>query len=203
MPQPDGLTQTKWADHLRGCAEVANDIAKILNIHEDGARQAMFATVAIDAKNHGVFLEPVPKDSKTPVIQPETAAASNATEEVEAQKHDEAAAAKADAQVKDVPKTTTPEMDEGARRTSFLTGIESARILLNKLGHKPEITPAGLNVFIRKQFKLPEAANLGSLDIDQLEKLMMLMSEKVNVQREKANASEKSKTSSDTLEDWP
>lgn len=197
MPQSNGnLTQSRWADHLRGCAEVANDIAKILNIHEDGARQAMFATVAIDAKNHGVFVEPVPKDSKTPVIQPETAAASNATGEVEStQKRDEAAAAKADAQAKDVPKTTTPAQNEAARRQALHKGIESAVKLLNDEGHDPKITVAGLNAVIKREFD--GKANLSFLDADEMEKLTKLLSDKLDDLRAKTKAA----SSNDDI-DW-
>lgn len=204
--QPNGkIANGNYAAHILECAEIAKQVGEALGLRDDAARQACFATVCIDAKGHGVFLEPVPKDSKTPVLIPEAAVASNATvKDAENQKRDEAAAAhdmggnsgpgedaaimdeaaaaKADAQVADVPKTATPEMDEGARRTSFLSGIESARQLLNNLGHKPEVTPKGLCAYIKEQF--PPHDNLGTLEIDQLEKLVMLMSGKVDELRE-------------------
>lgn len=187
--------QTKWAEHLRGCADLAKEIANRMDIREDPARQAMLATIIISADRHNLFIEPHPPHSKTPVI-PETAAAAGVTEKQEGVDRDAAAAEKADAQIADVPKTATPEMDEGARRTSFLAGIDSARLLLNKLGHK-EITAAGLNTYIKKEF--PGKTMLSSLDVDELEKLTMLMSEKVDAQRAKA----KPETKTNDLEDWP
>lgn len=180
-------TQTKWADHLRGCASMTNEIAEILDIRDDAARQAMFATIAIDAKNHGVFLEPVPKDTKTPVIPPEPAAVEpvatkKGADEAAAVK-DEQAAARADEQIKDVPRIVTPDEAEGGRRTAFLKGIESARDLLNKEGHVPPITPKALNAVIAHDFA--PKTQLGSLDVDELEKLMMLLNSKLEVLREK------------------
>jgi hypothetical protein len=69
------LSSTAYADHLRGCADLAIELAARMNIHEDGARQATFATVIINAERHNIFMEPTPKDTKTPAIQPEPAAA--------------------------------------------------------------------------------------------------------------------------------
>lgn len=188
------LSSTAYADHLRGCADLSVEIARRMDIREDSARQACFATVIINAERHNIFMEPVPKDSKTPVISPETAAVNSSANKKGA---DAAAAEKADAQIADVPKTSTPEMDEGARRSSFLAGIESARKLLNKLGHQPEVTPKGLCAFIARQF--PGKTMLGMLDTDELEKLVMLMSERVDAQREKATPEIKT----NDLEDWP
>lgn len=197
MQQSNGkLSSTAYADHLRGCADLSVEIARRMDIREDSARQACFATVIINAERHNIFMEPVPKDSKTPVIPPETVAAESRVPEKGVDR-DAAAAEKADAQIGDVPKTTTPEMDEGARRSSFLAGIESARKLLNKLGHQPEITPAGLNTFIKKQF--PPKTMLSSLDVDELEKLTKLLSVKLDEQRAKA----KPETKTTDLEDWP
>lgn len=42
--------------HLSECARIANDIAGLLNIQDDAARQACFATVCIDAQRHNVIL---------------------------------------------------------------------------------------------------------------------------------------------------
>ena len=177
------LNQTKWADHLRGCAEIANEIAKMLDIRDDAARQAMYATICIDAKNHGVFLEPVPKDSKSPVGG--TAAASTeANKSVEPLSPDEAAAAKADAQIAEIDPTPTPEKAETAQRGALLAGIHSAVGLLNKEGHKP-ITPGGLNKFIESQFKASGKTQLGTLTVEELERLTMLLSSKIDVLREK------------------
>lgn len=182
----NNITQTKWADHLRACAGMANEIAEILDIRDDAARQAMFATIIIDAKNHGVFIEPTPQHAKTPVIQPETAAAeSNATKkgvDEAAAERDKTAAVKADAQIADVPKVTTPEHAEGGRRTAFLKGIESARDLLNREGHVPPVTPKALNAVIAHDFA--PKTQLGSLDVDELERLMVFLNSKLEVLRE-------------------
>lgn len=191
------LNETRYGDHLRGCADLAIEIAKRMNIHDDSARQACFATVIINAERHNVFMEPTPRDTKTPVIQPETAAVepSVTTKGVEtaAAEKDQQAAEKADEQINDVPRTITSDQSEGQRRTSFLAGIQSARELLNKLGHQPPITPKGLNAYIGKQFA--PKTELGQLDVDELEKLTMLLSSKVDVQREK-----NTKINSDDLE---
>ncbi len=197
MPQQQSngkLNSTAYAEHLRGCADLSVEIARRMDIRDDSARQACFATVIINAERHNIFMEPVPRDSKTPV-KPDI---EGVTESKEGVNRDAAAAAKADAQIADVPKHATPEMDEGARRASFLAGVESARKLLNKLGHQPEITAAGLNSYIKKQF--PGKTMLSSLDVDELEKLTMLMSKKVDEQREKA---EKLAATNEALEDWP
>lgn len=191
------LNETRYGDHLRGCADLAIEIAKRMNIHDDSARQACFATVIINAERHNLFMEPHPPHSKTPVIQPETAAVESSStkkglDEAAAAK-DQQAAEKADAQITDVPKTTTSEQSDGQRRTSFLAGIASARELLNKEGHQPPITPKGLNAYIAKQFS--PKTELGQLDVDELEKLTMLLSSKLDVLREK-----KAKTTTDDLD---
>lgn len=164
------VNNEKYAAHVLECAEIARRVGEALGLREDAARQACFATVCIDAKGHGVFLEPVPKDSKIPVSVPEAAVTAGGIDAV--------AAAKADAQIADVPKVTTPEQSNGARRTAFLAGIESARNLLNKEGHTPPITPVGLNAIIKQQF--PGREQVGSLDIDELETLTMMLSQKLD-----------------------
>lgn len=191
----NNINQSKWAYHLCGCARVANDIAKILDIREDSARQANFATVVISATQHHIFVEPVPEDSKTPVIQPEPAAVESRVPEkgVDADKaaaetneeRDEAAAIRADGQIADMPRNPTPEIADGGRRTAFLKGVNSARELLNKEGHNPPVTPAGLNKFIAKEF--PGKTSLDGLDTDELERLVILLGSKLEVLREKNN----------------
>lgn len=184
----NNLNQTAYGEHLRGCVDLANEMATRLNIHDDNARQACFATVIINAERHNVFMEPTPQHSKTPVIPPETAAVGLNSEQAKkveptAAEKDHKAAEKADAQINDVPKVSTPEADAGARRSGLLDGIAAARELLNKEGHVPPITPAGLNAAIAHQF--PGKTQLGGLDVDELEKLLMFLSGKLDALRKK------------------
>lgn len=194
MPQPNGkLTDTAYADHLRGCADLAIEIAQRMNIHEDSARQATFATVIINAERHNIFMEPHPPHSKTPVIPPEPAAADLSSEPVKsvetaAAAKDKAAAEKADAQVADMPRNPTEEQSDGQRRTSFLAAIQSARELLNKEGFTPPLTPVGLNKIINDDLGFPN--NLGTLDVDQLEKVTMHLSRKLDTFRANKKALE-------------
>lgn len=186
--QQSKLTNTAYADHLRGCADLAIEIAQRMNIHEDAARQATFATVIINAERHNLFMEPTPRHTKAPVIPPETAAAGLNSEQAKkvepaAADKDKQAAEKAASQISDVSKVTSPEQDAGARRTNFLSGINSARELLNKEGHVPPITPAGLNAAIAHQF--PGKTQLGTLDVDELEQLLMFLSGKLDILRKK------------------
>lgn len=176
---PNGLQVSKYADHLRACADFSKEIASRLDIRDDSARQACFATVVIGADRHNLFLEPLPMDTKTPVNQTVPASVDNSAE------RDEAAAQKADAQIKDITHNSTPEQADGAKRIALLEGIHGAVKLLNKEGHVPPITPGGLNAYIKDEF--PERTNLGSLDTDDLERLIMLLSSKLDVLREKKN----------------
>lgn len=45
-----------YAAHLLGCAALAGEIAGLLNVVEDSAVQACFATICIDTKNRGILL---------------------------------------------------------------------------------------------------------------------------------------------------
>lgn len=182
MQQSNGkLTGTAYAEHLRGCADLAIEIAARMNIHEDAARQATFATVIINAERHNVFMEPTPRDTKTPVIQPEPAAVKPATEksvgEAAAEK-DAIAAAKADEQIRDVPRVTTPEQADGAKRTALLIAIDAGRTALNKAGYTPIMTPKALNAIINDELRIK--GNLGTLDTDQLESVVKMLSERLD-----------------------
>lgn len=184
---------SKYIAHILECAEIAEQVAVKIGLRDDAAKQACFATICIDAKNHGVFLEPTPNHTKEsvkaqvdklrtdtdPKFAPEMGAIADSLDSLV----DEAAAQKADAQIKDVPQHSTPEQDASARRTAFLKGIDDARNLLNKEGHVPPITPAGLNAYIKKEF--PPTTNLGSLDLDQLEELTKKLSVKLDALRGK------------------
>jgi hypothetical protein len=194
------LDQTKWAKHLYGCAQITNNVTKILDIRDDTARQATFATVCIDATKHNIFVEPIP-ESNAPVIQPETAAVeSNATKKGvgeaaavkpavdEAAAKDAQAAERADAQVQEIVPNPTPEMADGARRSALLVGIESGKTLLNKAGFTPIITPKELIRIINEDMKIP--GNLGTLDTDQLGEVVKMLADKLDTFRSNMKALE-------------
>lgn len=153
------LSNTKYAAHILECAAIAKQVGEHLGLRDDAARQACFATVCIDAKGHGVFLEPIPKDTKTPVPQ-------NGNDMAK----DEAAAQKADDQIKDIFPNPTPEQADGARRSALLEGVHNAVGLLNKAGHVPPVTPKSLNEIIKTDLKIE--GGLGVLQPDDLEFLI-------------------------------
>lgn len=186
--------QTKYAAHILECAAIAKQVGEHLGLRDDAARQACFATVCIDAKGHGVFLEPVPPHIKTPAPK-ELETVPDAAQRDQAAR-DQAAAEKADAQVKEIVPDPTPEQADGARRSALLKGIESARVLLNKEGQTPQVTPAGLNAYIAHSFL--GKTQLSELDTDDLEKLTMLLSSKLDVLREK-KAKAKTSTPDDDI----
>lgn len=179
MSQPNGMPTTKYALHILECAAIAKQVGEALGLREDAARQACFATVCIDAKGHGVFLEPVPPHSKAQVKEPVPAASGNGTERHAAAAaevaaiFDEAAARKADDQVKDVIRNPTPEQSDGANRTALLDAINKGCNLLNKAGYTPIITPKALNEIINSELKFE--GNLGTLDVEQLELVAKLL----------------------------
>lgn len=191
MQQSNGkLTGTAYADHLRGCADLAVEIAGRMDIREDSARQACFATIIINAERHNIFMEPVPRDSKTPVIQPEPAAVEPGVTtkgvETAAAEKDVQAAAKADSQIDGVPKVSTPEQDAGAKRSALLEGIEAAKTLLNKAGFTPPVTPKGLLTMVNQDLDVP--GNLGTMDNDDLEKIIKYLSEKLDTFKHNTSA---------------
>lgn len=181
------IKSDKFEAHCIEMAKIAVKVGAVMDLKND-ALQACFATILISGDKHGVFLEPVPRDTKTPVIPPEPAAVVPSSEpaksvETAAAEKDREAAEKADRQVEDMPRNSTPEIADGQRRTSFLAAIHSVRELLNKEGHVPPITPAGLNAAIAHQF--PGKSQLGVLDLDELEQLVMFLSKKLDALREK------------------
>lgn len=173
MPQPNGISSTAYADHLRGCADLAKEIATRMDIREDSARQAMLATLIISADRHNLFLAPTPEHSKTP------AGPTNGAAKAVAEIFDEAAAKKADAQIVDVPRNTSEEDLRVASRGVFLNTIQKGIDLLNKEGHVPPITPKGLCALIKKEFEGKD--NLGALDLDELEALTEMLSRRLDV----------------------
>lgn len=213
MPaQPNGLQETKWADHLRACVDLSKEIADRMGIHADEARQACFATLVIASDRHNLFLEPHPPHSKTPVIQPEPAAVSDGpAKKVESRSDqsetaavntaavgspskidiDEQRAQNADRHASEAIRNPTEAQADGAKRGALLGGISDAVKLLNKQGHVPPVTPGGLNKFIAKEF--PGKTELGVLETDELERLIMLLASKLEVLKEK-QAKEKAKS---------
>lgn len=190
----NGLTQSKWADHLRGCAEIANDIAKILDIREDSARQAMFATITIDAGKHNVFVEPIPEQSNGNGVKPDTPPQRATPPKYEVVGENLGAL-----------RNPTPEQTEGANRGALLSGINIARELL-------KMSPADLNKYI--QTKMNTDKTLGSLDVDDLAVLAEKLSKRIDAEKKKPESklkehlmekqAEKSEQSTnDDLEDWP
>lgn len=157
------LSSTAYANHLRGCADLAKEIATRMDIREDSARQAMLATLIISADRHNIFMEPTPPNGKPTAAAPDD----------EAAVRDEAAAQKADAQIKDAPRNPTPEQADGAKRAALLAGITQGRDLLNKAGYTPIMTPKALNGIINDEMNIP--GDLGSLDTDQLESVVKML----------------------------
>lgn len=172
------MEQTKYDSHLKAVAVFTNEIVEILGLRDDAAKQACYATHVIDAQRHGVFREPVPLDTKTPV----PANGKPKTEEELQAAFDAAAAKKADAQIADVPRKTSAEDDTGTRRTLFLRTIQEGVALLNNEGHVPPITAKGLCAVIKKEFEGKD--NLGSLDLDELEALTAMLSRRLDVLKE-------------------
>jgi len=171
------LSGTAYADHLRGCADLAKEIASRLDIREDSARQACLATIIISADRHNLFIEPVPRDFKTPVI-PETAAAAGVTEKQKGVDRDAAAAEKADAQIAEIDPNPTPEKAETVNRSTLLQAIDKGRTLLNKAGYTPIMTPKMLNEVINGEMSIP--GNLGTLDLDQLEAVIKMLATRLD-----------------------
>lgn len=178
--QPNGLQTTRYADHLRGCADLAKEIASRLDLRDDSARQACLATIIISADRHNLFLEPVPRDTKVPVKETAPIASGNGARVSDAvidqgvdQMRDEAAAQRADDQIKTAIRNPTEEQAKAAERTALLDAIDKGRNLLNKEGYTPIMTPKALNEIINDELKFE--GNLGTLDIEQLELVAKLL----------------------------
>jgi hypothetical protein len=166
------IKSDKFENHCIEMAKIAVKVGAVMDLKND-ALQACFATILISGDKHGVFLEPTPRDTKTPVIQPEPAAAESSatTKGVDkAAAADTKAAEKADAQIKDVPKVTTAEQAEGGKRSALLEGVQNVVRLLNKEGYTPLITPRSLNEIIATDMKI--TGGLGMLGVDDLEFLI-------------------------------
>lgn len=168
MSQPNPIQTTKYADHLRGCADLAKEIASRLDIRDDSARQACLATIIISADRHNLFLEPLPLNTKT-VVKPN----GGEPAPVPSTERDEAAARKADEQIKEIVPNPTPEQADGAARAALLDAIDKGRNLLNKEGYTPIMTPKVLNEIIKDELRFQ--GNLGTLDTEHLELVVKLI----------------------------
>lgn len=164
------ITSTRWADHLRGCAGMANEIADILGLRDDAARQACFATVTIDAGKHNVFLAPIPEavtstaESVTPTPKPLPQCATPPKGEISPENQG-------------AIKNATPEQAEVVSREVLIDGVHKAAKLLNAKGYTPPMSPESLNKFIEE--KLQIEGGLGVLNPDQLGELLKTLTEKI------------------------
>lgn len=161
MPEQNDSTylNSSYGKHLMGCAEIAYGICERFNVRDDSARQACFATVVIDAKEHFIFASDFQK------------------EQAEVEK----SVAKANGHIKEIDPNPTEEKFAEVARGQFLEKINEARELLNKEGHDPQITPAGLNALIKKEFQVD---NLGMIvDNDMLSELLKKLLDRLDVLR--------------------
>src|SRR6266852_665274 len=125
------MEQTKYIEHLKTCAELTNEIAKILGIRDDAAKQSCFATLIINSDRHGIFTEPLNQNGPTngSKLQAKNAPeGKSAQTEVKQERSDLPEANKGAIQ------DPTPEQSDNAKRTELLKGVEQACKLLNKEG---------------------------------------------------------------------
>lgn len=197
------LSQTKWADHVTACAELANSIANKMDIRDDSARQAMLATIIISSDRHNIFMEPAPSSGKTaagnssPGTSP-TGQVSGAEPKTGRETAGETAPTLPQRKTPPIGEVTgenqgaikdpTPEQAEGANRTALLDGVNKTVKLLNQAGLAPPMTPKGLNAYIASELKLE--GNLGSLDADELGTLLKSLTEKLDTLKTNAKALE-------------
>src|SRR6266404_4021562 len=118
------MQQTKYAEHLKACAEIANEVMTILGVRDDAARQACFATICISADRHGLFMEPVhqngPSNGSTPKTQPATASKAEANGAPVKQEREDLPEAN-----KGALQDPTPEQADGAKRAELLKAINA------------------------------------------------------------------------------
>lgn len=162
MPQPEEneATESVWLNgpygkYIAGLAEIAYAVCERYDLHDDAARQACFATIVIDAKDHMLFISDAVKDKK--------------------------GAEKTDAHIKEIDPNPTPDKFDDVTRETLLKGINDARESLNKEGYIPTLTPAALNLHIKNDLNLE--GNLGSLDTDDLQKVIKWIAEKLTAHR--------------------
>src|SRR5216684_3969062 len=73
------MEQTKYIEHLKTCAELTNEIATILGIRDDAAKQSCFATLIINSDRHGIFAEPLNQNGPTNGSKPQAKASPEST----------------------------------------------------------------------------------------------------------------------------
>lgn len=168
----NNITHTRWADHLRGVAGLANEIADILDIRDDAARQACFATIAIDAGKHGVFVEPIP-EAASPIkrgneVVSEAAPRPRRVEPPKGEVVGENLGALKD---------PTPEQAEQGKREALMDGVQAACKALNLAGYTPAMTATRLNKYIKEKLDLDGGLGVISTDNDNLELLLKRLNE--------------------------
>jgi hypothetical protein len=159
---------TKFEAHLREIANIAKRIGEQLDLKAD-AQQACFATILISADKHGVFFD---------VAHPEM------TETA----HDRAAAAKADAQTKDIPRHPSPEEAETGALTALKEGVKKACRLLNAEGLTPPLRPATIDAYIQKETELK--TKFTEMDSEDLEALLKNLNFKLDDLKSKKKSRE-------------
>jgi hypothetical protein len=199
----NNLTGTKWADHVRGCADLAREIAGRLDIRDDPARQAMLATIIISADRHNIFLEPIPERIAPVLIASELlreAAKADSTWRQEPPKGEVVG------ENRGALRNPTPEQAEGATRDALLAGISSARELLKMDGKQ-------MNEYIAAKMKTTKT--LGMLTVDELSTLTEKLCKRIDAEKAKAASQrpptgeltdaqkEKLHNTNEALEDWP
>lgn len=162
---------TNFETHLTEVAAIALRIGERLGLKAD-AQQACFATILISADKHGVWLD------SPQALPPNGSAAAK----------DAAAAAKADAQIKDAPKHATPEQAEAAARKVLIGGVKRACLLLNQEGFTPALSSIAkdgklstLDQYIEKETQLEKT--FAEFDNEDLEALIKNLSLKLDTFR--------------------
>jgi hypothetical protein len=165
---------SEFENALTEVAEIAKRIGGILDLKAD-AQQACFATILISADRNGLLFGLANKELP-------------ANGHSEAAKADAQAAAKADAQIKDVSRNPTPEQAEAAQRKVLMGSIKSACLLLNQEGLTPALSntpkngkPSTLDAYIEKETQLGKT--FAEFDNDDLEALIKNLSFKLDAFR--------------------
>lgn len=164
---------SKFKECVTEVAQIAKWIGQVLDLKAD-AQQACFATILISADKNGLLF-----DLANPELPP-----SGHTETAQAK--DAAAAAKADAQIKDVPRRSLPEAAEAAARKVLVAGVKRACLLLNDAGFTPALSSIAksgnlstLDEYIEKETQLGKT--FAEFDNEDLEALIKNLSLKLDV----------------------
>lgn len=179
------INQTAYAEHLRGCADLAKEITARMDLRDDSARQACFATVIINAERHNIFMEPTPRDSRTP-------ASGNGSVPGPAKLAEQASgkpkdyAAPVSPQNAGAVKNPTPEQAEAGAKLALRDGVKRACLLLNQAGYVPALSNipkdgklCTLDGYIKTETQLGKS--FVDLDSEDLEALIKNLSLKLDV----------------------